>query len=158
MRVSILFSTAVFAFVLAGCDTLECGLGTMRIDGVCVAGDNTPVDCGPGFAWDSSSGLCRPAFDAAWGVCGNNTALEVNDAGGAVREIGFDTKGNPIVLGPIGRNFGFITDSSDDWSASEGESEETARHFERRWSTALASFQHLASRAEPWQEPPGGCS
>ena len=41
--------------------------------------------------------------------------LEVDDEGKPQREIGFDAEENPIVLGPIGRNYGFLVDSSVDW-------------------------------------------
>jgi len=69
--------------------------------------------------------------------------LEVTDAGAPEREIGFDESGEPVVLGPIGRNFGFLVDSSDDWSDSQDDSPEAAEHFEEQWNALLPRFRHL---------------
>ncbi len=71
--------------------------------------------------------------------------LEVTHAGAPCREIGFDAGGEPVVLGPIGRNFGFLVDSSDDWSDSQDDSAEAAEQFEVQWSALLPQFSHLES-------------
>jgi hypothetical protein len=70
--------------------------------------------------------------------------LEVSDEGRPLREIGFDVSGEPIVLGPVGRNFGYLIDSADDWSDSDDDSAEAAEHFEARWRALFPSFRHLS--------------
>jgi hypothetical protein len=69
--------------------------------------------------------------------------LEIDDAGQPQREIGFDETGNPIVLGPIGRNFGFLVDSSDNWKYSTQDSEEARRDFQKKWEILWPKFKHL---------------
>ena len=69
--------------------------------------------------------------------------LEVDDAGLPQREIGFDEGGNPIVLGPLGRNYGFLVDSSDEWKDSEGDSEDAARDFQKTWEGLWPKFKYL---------------
>lgn len=69
--------------------------------------------------------------------------LEVDDAGRPQREIGFDKQGTAIVLGPVGRNYGFLVDSNDNWKDYEGDSDEAARDFQKTWNTLWAKFEHL---------------
>ena len=71
--------------------------------------------------------------------------LEITDTGAPVREIGFDSERNPIVLGPLGRNFGFLIDSSDDWSSSDADSLIAAERFDATWEALLPHFAHIAS-------------
>jgi hypothetical protein len=69
--------------------------------------------------------------------------LELDDSGKPLREIGFDTDMKPFVIGPVGRNFGFLVDSSDDWSTSREDSPEAAAGFEKAWQELWPSFEHL---------------
>lgn len=69
--------------------------------------------------------------------------LETDDAGVPQREIGFDADMNPIVVGPVGNNLGFLVDSSDDWSDSDEDSEQAAQGFEKAWETIWPKFEHL---------------
>ena len=69
--------------------------------------------------------------------------LEVDDKNVPQREIGFDKFKKPIVLGPIGDNFGFLVDSSDDWSDSKDDSEEAKELFEKTWEELFPKFKHL---------------
>ena len=65
--------------------------------------------------------------------------VEVDEAGAAQREIGFDVDGSPIVAGPIGQDMGFWTDSPapTDWQA-HGELD--AVRFESVWMQLEARF------------------
>lgn len=58
--------------------------------------------------------------------------VEVDEAGVAQREIGFDGNGSPIVAGPIGQDMGFWTDSPapTDWQAN---GEVDAERFNAVW-------------------------
>jgi len=58
--------------------------------------------------------------------------LEIEDSGEPLREIGFAASGEPIVLGPIGHNMGFLVEASDDWSQSTCDCEEAAAHLKPR--------------------------
>jgi hypothetical protein len=49
----------------------------------------------------------------------------------------------PIVLGPIGRNYGFLVDSSDNWKDSEEDSAEAKREFEKMWQALSQQFSNL---------------
>ena len=69
--------------------------------------------------------------------------LEITDNGEPQREIGFDAKGNPIVLGPIGNNYGFLIDSSIDWSDSNEDSEEAVKNFDKQWAIVWDKFKFL---------------
>ena len=69
--------------------------------------------------------------------------LEIEDTGEPSREIGFDGDGNPIGLGPIGDNCGFLLDAGDDWSDYNSDSAEAAENFERVWESLMPSFAHL---------------
>jgi hypothetical protein len=71
--------------------------------------------------------------------------LEVDAAGRPQREIGFSSEGEPLVLGPVGDNIGFLIDSSDDWSGTAGDSVDAAQQFERIWDDTWPRFQHLES-------------
>jgi hypothetical protein len=68
----------------AGCRQVECGAGTIEVDGVCEQGMVIPPgECAQGFFYDTLSGQCLSnAFnDGGTGVCGENTELRYNDAG-----------------------------------------------------------------------------
>ena len=69
--------------------------------------------------------------------------LEVEDTGEPNREIGFSESGEPIVIGPIGRNVGYLVDATDDWSASTDDSPEAAADFDATWSRVHRRFAHL---------------
>lgn len=69
--------------------------------------------------------------------------LEVDDEGKPQREIGFDAENNPIVLGPIGNNYGFLVDGSDNWKDSKEDSSEAKNDFERVWQSLLQQFAYL---------------
>ena len=69
--------------------------------------------------------------------------LEIDDDGAPLREIGFDADMQAIVLGPVGRNFGFLVDSSDDWRDSEEDSEVAAKAFQSKWDEIWPAFKHL---------------
>jgi len=69
--------------------------------------------------------------------------LEIDDAGLPQREIGFDAKMNPVVLGPVGENCGMLVDCCDDWSDSDADSEEATRGFENTWKALWPKFEHL---------------
>jgi len=69
--------------------------------------------------------------------------LEIDDTGVPQREIGFGPEMTPIVLGPIGNNFGFLVDSSDEWVDSKDDSIEAANCFHATWETLWPEFKHL---------------
>lgn len=69
--------------------------------------------------------------------------MEIDDAGAPMREIGFDSDMKPVVLGPVGNNFGFLVDSSDDWTSSREDSPEAASEFQKRWEELWPTFRHL---------------
>ena len=69
--------------------------------------------------------------------------LEIDDDGKPLREIGFIAENEPIVLGPIGRNYGFLVDSSDNWKDSEEDSAEAKREFEKMWQALSQQFSNL---------------
>lgn len=69
--------------------------------------------------------------------------IEVDDKGVAQREIGFDADMKPTVLGPFGRNYGFITDSSGVFDDPHGHPAEIAHEFERVWDELAVKFSHL---------------
>jgi hypothetical protein len=59
--------------------------------------------------------------------------VEVNDQGQPQREIAFAKNGQAIAAMPLGRNYGFWTDSQMVFEAS-GYEEVTYSDFERQWS------------------------
>jgi hypothetical protein len=66
---------------LSGCTQVECGDGTIEVDGVCQIGDGFDPDnpiCGPGTHLES--GECVPNIDPP-AVCGPNTNPEVQPDG-----------------------------------------------------------------------------
>lgn len=69
--------------------------------------------------------------------------LEIDDNGIAKREIGFDIYKNPIVLGPVGHNYGCLVDSSEKWSNIQGESEDAQLRFDQIWEILYERFKHL---------------
>ncbi len=75
--------TAAAALASAGCETdLECGLGTLEVDGACVVADGVAPEsgqCGLGTHFDPISQTCTPNTDPT--ECGPNTVPQVNDDG-----------------------------------------------------------------------------
>jgi hypothetical protein len=82
---------SIAALLLPSCRQIECGPGTLEVDGVCMAnGDEQMPNCGQGFYWDSVSGTCRSgAFDdAGVGICDPETTTPVVDDQGVVHCVG----------------------------------------------------------------------
>ncbi len=78
MRTRILLVSVTMATVALGCDSLECGSGTIEMNGVCVAGgDPPPIPCAAGTIFDVASGSCIPLSQCD----PETTQIEVNDAG-----------------------------------------------------------------------------
>ena len=69
--------------------------------------------------------------------------LEYDESGIPQREIGFNEKREPIVLGPVGENMGFLVDSSDNWLNYKEPSKEAEQNFEATWESLWPNFQHL---------------
>ncbi len=69
--------------------------------------------------------------------------IELDDDRIPQREIGFDEEGEAIVLGPVGRNYGFAVDESAPWASTDGESEAAARRFQETWDNLWPRFAHL---------------
>lgn len=69
--------------------------------------------------------------------------VEIDDEGRPLREIGFNAENKPIVLGPFGRNYGFLVDSPINWKDSEGDSVEAEKCFETAWQELLQEFYYL---------------
>jgi len=75
----------------------------------------------------------NPDFESAY----SNVAywyLEIEDSK-PMREVGFDSEGKPIVIGPHGRNWGLWTDSPITLEASEYPTVSPAE-FESAWAIA----------------------
>ena len=72
--------------------------------------------------------------------------LEVNDRGQPEREIGFDKSGQAIVLGPIGDNFGFVTDSPVMFESEENDAQ-VQREFHKLWAELEKEFRRSANKA-----------
>jgi hypothetical protein len=70
--------------------------------------------------------------------------VELDNEDRAKREIGFDAEGKAIVLGPIGRNYGFLVDTPEKWSDSIPSSEIRAEEFNEVWQRLRLKFKHLA--------------
>lgn len=68
--------------------------------------------------------------------------VETDDAGMPLREVGFDTKRKPIVLGPHGRNVGVITDSDAEF-ADDPDEPEVRERFELAWEEAARNYKHI---------------
>jgi len=73
--------------------------------------------------------------------------LEIDDTGESSREIGFDVEGQPIVLGPVGRNVGVLVDASGDWGDSDADSAEARASFDKVWESTFPAFAHLETKA-----------
>ncbi len=65
--------------------------------------------------------------------------IELDDVGVPQREIGLDSSGRPIVIGPFQENFGFWTDSSMTFSSSEWELVSPSE-FDARWRSFQQSW------------------
>jgi hypothetical protein len=74
---------------------------------------------------------CYPSVSSWW--------IEVNDAGVPQREIGFDSSGSAVVIGPSEKNFGFWTDSSMTFSAGKYQAVSPI-DFEVRWRSFQESW------------------
>ncbi|MBM3783514.1 MAG: hypothetical protein FJW30_04090 [Acidobacteria bacterium] len=66
--------------------------------------------------------------------------VEVDDSGAPQRELGFDVQNIPIVAGPIGRNFGFWTDSNMKFVPDE-HAGISRQEFESMWANFEARRQ-----------------
>ena len=64
--------------------------------------------------------------------------VEIDESGNAVREIGLDAQGEPIVAGPWGENYGFWTDSPGPFP-TESSDQLSAVDFEQKWADFSAS-------------------
>lgn len=69
--------------------------------------------------------------------------IELDEKRIAQREIGFNEEGIPIVIGPIGRNYGLAVDSSAPWPENYTESDEAAKLFEQYWEQLYPRFTEL---------------
>jgi len=72
--------------------------------------------------------------------------LEVNDDGEPNREIGFNEMKEPIVLGPIGENYGFLTDTGKVWNDWSEEKNEIQKEFEYTWIALWRDFEYLETK------------
>ena len=72
--------------------------------------------------------------------------LETDDNGEPLREIGFNAKGQAVVLGPVNGNTGFLIDASDDWSDSNEVSAKAAEEFNSVWNSLWPKFEELDRR------------
>ena len=72
--------------------------------------------------------------------------LEVDDSGLPLREIGFDSLGIPIVLGPVEGNYGFLLDACDDWSDETGDLEVDGQLFAETWDRLWPRFAALDAK------------
>jgi hypothetical protein len=86
-RFALVLGLTLPAIQLGGCNkTVECGMGTVEEDGVCIGtGTPDPTHCGPGTRWNPISGECRGDLLSDDGgppiYCGEFTDVVVNDAG-----------------------------------------------------------------------------
>ena len=99
--------------------------------------------------WEKLLRLIIPAANPDLESYYNRTqiwCLEIKDNGEPVREIGFDPTGTAIVLGPIAGNFGYLIDSSDDWSDEATDSLEAAKRFEAEWKALWPQFKETDER------------
>ena len=69
--------------------------------------------------------------------------IELDDRGVPQREIGFDENAVPIVLGPVGQNYGFAVDNSSPWPEPRPVSAEAAAKFQTTWDLLWPKYQHL---------------
>ncbi len=77
-----LVAAAGLAALAAGCNRVECGEGTIEMDGVCIASVTPGAECAPGTTYNSVTGRCESdLFDQGGGLCGPNTTQIVDDAG-----------------------------------------------------------------------------
>lgn len=68
--------------------------------------------------------------------------IEANEDGEPVREIGFDERKEAIVLGPIGDNYGMVTDSP--LRFEDGKNlKEIEVGFEKLWNRLYSEFSYL---------------
>ena len=74
--------------------------------------------------------------------------VEIDDDGRPKREIGFNAEDEPIVLGPLGRNFGFLVDSADDLRGVGAESSDAAERFQIEWARLLPRFSSIADSSD----------
>jgi hypothetical protein len=64
--------------------------------------------------------------------------IEIDCQGIPQREIGFNDKGVPVVVGPLDENMGFWTDSSMSFAAKEHDAVDPA-DFETQWQRFLST-------------------
>lgn len=67
--------------------------------------------------------------------------LEYNEEGVPQREIGFNSNSEPVVLFPVGENFGFLIESSSNWLGYKQQSTEVANSFEKVWQNLWPMFK-----------------
>lgn len=72
--------------------------------------------------------------------------LEIDDLGEPKREIGFDSSGKAIVLGPVNGNFGFLIDAADYWGDATEDSVKAAKNFDVEWNALWPSFEMIHKR------------
>ncbi len=72
--------------------------------------------------------------------------LEVDENGEPQREIGFNKENEPIVLGPIGENYGLLVDTGKAWDNWEYEKPELKNEFEFIWNKIWKDFEHLNTK------------
>ena len=71
--------------------------------------------------------------------------LESDDSGLPTREIGFNRNREPIVLAPVGKNIGFLIDSSDNWLNYSEHCEQVAKQFDQVWNALWPQFEKFNS-------------
>lgn len=89
------FALGIAALSNVACKQVECGAGTIEVDGVCQAGDEpgTP-ECGAGFIYDTETGRCEPDYGldgGNQGICDPTTTVAVVDDAGITHCIGTGT-------------------------------------------------------------------
>lgn len=73
--------------------------------------------------------------------------IELDDRRVPQREIGFDESSNPIVLGPVGRNYGFAVDQSAPLQEPLQLCSEAEERFQATWDHLWPQFEHLEKGA-----------
>jgi len=82
--------------------------------------------------------------------------IELDDDRIPQREIGFNEEGEAIVLGPVGRNYGFAVDESAPWASTDGQSEEASQRFQETWDVLWPRFAHLEEKESQQDAPSNG--
>ncbi|MEI7912772.1 MAG: hypothetical protein WCK77_24355 [Verrucomicrobiota bacterium] len=69
--------------------------------------------------------------------------LELDDDGEPTREIGFDANNNPIVIAPIGDNYGMLADTGAVWQNYQSDGAPADFDFEAVWNSLYPEYRHL---------------